>query len=311
MKTMIWRCILIIACAHISTSNPTGCSYDADTVLYTCNARFWVLPLAYADFTVQPQRILLKDVAGELPEQAPNGPTFSGFVNTNTAVFDAKFSPSLHIMCYAKSSLIIFKDTFTDFGWIEEVIIQDCDILSLPVEVFSYLGDINSFTIQGGSISNMVSDSFKGLNVKKITTALTPKGEFIIRNSQLTSGAFPFGAFFHLTNVEVIILDNNHISSFQKDTFYSNPKLSNLSLNYNQFTSVPEEMFSASKSLGDVSMWGIQWTCTCSELWFIPYIIENNITLHGDILCSAPAEYASKYCLIVDTRSKCLLSDLY
>jgi hypothetical protein len=40
-------------------------------------------------------------------------------------------------------------------------------LLSLPVEVFSYLGDINSFTIQGGSISNMVSDSFKGLNVKK------------------------------------------------------------------------------------------------------------------------------------------------
>jgi hypothetical protein len=58
-------------------------------------------------------------------------------------------------------------------------------------------------------------------------------------------------------------------------------------------------MFSASKSLGDVSMWGIQWTCTCSELWFIPYTIENNITLHGDILCSAPAEHASKCCLIV------------
>lgn len=291
---MLVQCFVIVTFVPLILTNPTGCSYDASTVLYTCNARSWVLPLVFSSFTVQPQRILLKDVAGELPASAPNGPTFSGFSAINTATFDSRFSPSFHIMCYAKSFLILFKDTFQDLGWVEEVIIQDCDILSLPTQSFSHFGEVNSFIIQGGSIANMVPDSFTGLDVKKMTTALSPKGEFIIRNSEIVAGQLPFGALYAITNVATVVLDNNHITTLSSDTFNALPKLSNLSISYNGITRLPAALLAKTYSLGHLSLWGVPWECDCSSLWFIPYAKNNNVTLSGDIICSSPYVYISK-----------------
>ncbi|CAG2224196.1 unnamed protein product [Mytilus edulis] len=290
---MSFGCILILLYLPGVLPNPVGCSYDATNVLYTCNARYWSLPLLFSDFTIQPQRILLVDIAGELPASAPNGPTFSGFSSTNTALFDGRFSPSLQIMCFVNSDLIIFMDTFADFDWLDEVIITDCNILSLPVQVFSHIGDVNSFTIEGGSITNMVANSFQGLNVRKITTAPTPKGSFTIRNSQITSGQLAPGALFNINNATTIILENNHITTIGSDTFQGVPHLYNLTLSYNDITSIPESIFTNLHALEHVTIWGVQWDCTCDKLWFIPYASDNNITVNGDIVCYTPAGYYS------------------
>ncbi|CAC5391839.1 unnamed protein product [Mytilus coruscus] len=290
---MNFGCILILLYLPGVLSNPVGCSYDASNVLYTCNARYWSLPLVYSAFTVQPQRIVLEDVAGELPATAPNGPTFSGFSSTNAALFDGRFSPSLQIMCFVNSDLIIFMDTFADFDWIDEVIITDCNILSLPVQVFAYFGDVNSFIIEGGSITNMVANSFQGLNVKKITSAPTLKGSFTIRNSQITSGQLAPGALFNINNATTIILENNHITTIGKDTFQGVPQLYNLTLSYNDITSIPESIFENLHALEHVTIWGVQWDCKCSNLWFLIYASNNNITFNGDIVCSTPAGYTN------------------
>lgn len=279
-------------------ANPVGCSYDSSTILYTCSMRYWSLPLRFTEFTIQPQRIQLTDVAGELPATAPNGPTFTGFNAINTAAFDSRISPSLSIKCAASGSLIFTSGTFTDFGWVEEMSIIDCDILSVPVSVFQNIGNVNSFIIRGGSISNMVADSFRDMNVVKFTNAPVPKGEFVMKNSILTSGQLPFGVLYNLANASSVILDGLELTSLSKDTFYGIPKIKNITLSNNNFTSIPSMLFSNLYTLSSVSMWGVSWTCACSDLWFIPYTTDNNITLDGDFICSSPSSYISKYCSI-------------
>lgn len=290
-----FRVLFVIYVLSSATGDPTGCTYDASTILFTCNARSWSLPLVFSDFTTaQPQRLMLKDVDGEISASAPNGPAFSGFSSINTATFDPDYAPALYIMCYFGGQLILDKDAFADFSYVEEVEILNCDILSIPVEAFSYFGDVNLFHIQGGSISNMVADSFKNLNVNRMTTVPNPKGEFAIINSELTSGALAFGALFNMPNIERVLIENAHLSTVTSDMFYALSKLNYASLNYNTFTTIPNNMFANVFGLASVDMYGISWDCSCDNLWFLDYLSENNITMNGDIVCSTPVDYERK-----------------
>lgn len=290
-----WLLILTFLCDV--SGNPTGCTYDTTTILYTCDSRGWALPLAFSQFSVQPQRIFIKDFSGELTNLAPNGPVFSGFSAMNTANFDKRYPASLRILCVSGGSVVMVKDAFTDFGWVEELTIQHCNILSLPAEVFSHFGELNSFIFDGGSIDNMVPDTFFGLDVKKLTSATSPepKGEFILRNVNLVDDTLEFGGLFTQANVATLVLDNLHMTSVRQDTFSKNTKLTNLSLSYNEFNSIPSGLFSGATSLEYVRLDGMSWACSCSELWFITYAQDNNITLDGDIVCTSPAAYVSKY----------------
>ncbi|CAG2230450.1 unnamed protein product [Mytilus edulis] len=290
-----FRVLFVIYVLSSASGDPTGCTYDASTILFTCNARSWSLPLVFSDFTTaQPQRLMLKDVDGEISASAPNGPAFSGFSSINTATFDPDYAPALYIMCYFGGQLILDKDAFADFSYVEEVEILNCDILSIPVEAFSYFGDVNLFHIQGGSISNMVADSFKNLNVNRMTTVPNPKGEFAIINSELTSGALAFGALFNMPNIERVLIENAHLSTVTSDMFYALSKLNYASLNYNTFTTIPNNMFANVFGLASVDMYGISWDCSCDNLWFLDYLSENNITMNGDIVCSTPVDYEHK-----------------
>lgn len=292
--------LVIFLFLDIVSGDPVGCTYDSSTILFSCNARSWSLPLVFSDFTTaQPQRLMLKDVDGEISNSAPNGPAFSGFSSINTATFDPDYAPALYIMCYFGGQLILDKAAFTDFGYVEEVKIINCDILSLPVEVFAHFGDVNLFHILGGSISNMVADSFKGLDVKRMTTVPNPVGEFAIINSELTSGALAFGALFNMANTERVLIENAHLSTVTSDMLYALGKLNYVSLSYNTFTSIPNNVFANVLALSNVDMYGIKWDCSCTNLWFLEYLDENNITMNGDIVCETPVNYQRKFAYIL------------
>jgi hypothetical protein len=294
MAANICPFVLVLLLTSVA-GDPTGCTYDASEILFSCNARSWSLPLVFSDFTsAQPQRLMLKDVDGEISSQAPNGPAFSGFSSINTGTFDPDYAPALYIMCYFGGQLILDKAAFTDFGYVEELKIINCDILSLPVQVFQHFGDVNLFHIIGGSTSNMVADSFKDLNVNRMTTVPNPLGEFAIINSELTSGALAFGALFNMPNAERVIIENAHLGTVQADIFYALSKLNYASLSYNTFTSIPNNVFANVYALSRVDMYGISWTCSCDNLWFMDHLEENNITLNGDIVCYSPVDFQSK-----------------
>lgn len=280
-------CILVIV-GHDGA--PTGCSYDSTEVLYTCSARSWALPLAYSQFNNgEPQRILLKDVTGTI-----GSGTFSGFTSINTGSFDSRYVPSLHIMCFAHSDVILSSAAFTDFSFIDEVKITDCGILSLPANVFSGFADVNLFHIIGGSITNMQADAFNGLNVKKMNQYASPLGEFGIINSQLSGSTMAAGALFSMAEMESLRLESAHMLVTQVDMFSALKKVKRITLNHNSFTKIQENVFSGLDALSHVEFHGISWYCTCGYLWFIDYAESNNITLSGDLVCTDPADVLSK-----------------
>ncbi|XP_052097363.1 uncharacterized protein LOC127732370 [Mytilus californianus] len=269
---------------------PVGCTYDSTQILYTCSARSWSLPLAYADFdSVEPQRIVLEELSGTI---AAN--TFSGFTSINTGNFDSKYVPSLYMICYANSDIILDSAAFTDFSFIDEVKIIDCGLLSIPSDVFSGFGDVNLFHITGGSITNMHPDGFKGLNVKKMTQYSEPLGEFAIINSQVVGSTMATGALFNLLEVERVRLERAHLMVLHADMFSALKKLKYISLNDNIMTKLETNMFTGLDALSQVDLYGISWFCTCGYLWFIEYSKENNITIGGDIVCQDPADYLNK-----------------
>ena len=92
MAANICPFVLVLLLTSVA-GDPTGCTYDASEILFSCNARSWSLPLVFSDFTsAQPQRLMLKDVDGEISSQAPNGPAFSGFCSINTGTFDPDYA---------------------------------------------------------------------------------------------------------------------------------------------------------------------------------------------------------------------------
>lgn len=286
--------VVVLAVCYRVYGNPQGCSYDSTELLHTCNARAWSLPLVFGTFSPQPQRILLREVDGELPNGSPSGPTFSGFSSINTGTFDSNYAPELIIRCTSNGQLIITQAAFTDMGWVEELTIEDCDILSLPVQVFKNFGNLNRFAIIGGSIDAMVGDSFTGMNVEKMSTVPDPRGEFIIRNSRLVSGGFAFGALFSQANATRVIIENANLKSIQTDMFYALQKMTYLSLSNNPFTYLPTDLFKGINSLTTVNLYGISWACTCTNIWPPTWLGSNNITMNGDAVCGSPTAYESK-----------------
>ncbi|KAK3104872.1 hypothetical protein FSP39_012104 [Pinctada imbricata] len=285
---------LTLCLVSVKAAYPQGCTYDSTELLFTCNARSWSLPMTYTDFSSNgevPQRILLREVDGELPNGVPTGPTFSGFSSIATGSFDPNYSPSLHIRCVSNGQLIITQGTFADMGYVTEFKIEDCDILSLPANVFTNLGNLNSFTIEGGSIDAMVGDSFTGMTVQKMTSESNPLGLFAIRNSRLQSGGFSFGALYSQASVSQLIVENANLNVLQTDMFYALKQLTYLSISYNSLTYLPEDLFKGINSLTRVDMYGISWACTCTNKWFISWLASNNITLNGDIVCGSPTSY--------------------
>ncbi|XP_060075679.1 platelet glycoprotein V-like [Ylistrum balloti] len=298
--------LLIVGVTLTLAVDPQGCTYDSTTKEYNCNARSWSLPLVYSDFDNVPQVLKLIEIDGALSYTGPA--TFSGFENVNTALFDGNIVPALHLRCVAGGSLIIYNGTFANMDWVNELRIFDCMILSIPDDVFSSFGTLNYFSIDGGSISNMGFNSFNGVNIERMNSVPEPLGLLAFRNTQITSGALPNGALYSLSNVSTIILDNTHMRVVQKDMFQASTKVSHISMKNNPFIALPADMFDKTTSLTTLEISGIDWVCTCPNLWIWTFLSSHNVSLFGDIVCASPtanlraSEYYNQQC---DTTSPC------
>ncbi|OWF35449.1 platelet glycoprotein V-like [Mizuhopecten yessoensis] len=292
--------LLIVSVTLTFAVDPQGCTYDSSKTEYSCSARSWSLPLVYSDFDNIPQVLKLVDIDGSLSYTGPA--TFSGFENINTALFDGNLVPALHLRCIGGGSLIVYNGTFDNMGWVKELRIFDCMILSLPDDVFSSFGTLNYFSIDGGSISSMGFNCFNGVNIERMDSVPEPLGMLALRNTQITSGGLPNGVLYSLVNVSTIILDNTHMRVVQKDMFQASTKATHISMKNNPFISLPVDMFEKTTSLTTLELTGIDWVCTCPNLWIWTHLTTYNVSLVGDIVCSSPtanlraAEYYKTEC---------------
>lgn len=288
--------VIVVLSVYVTLTlgvDPYGCTYNqADVREYICSARSWSLPLVYSDFVNIPQVLKLVDVDGYLPFQSPA--TFSGFESMNTSVMDTSIVPALHIRCVSGGSLIMSNGTFSNMGWVKEVRIFDCAILTIPDDVFSSFGTLNYFSIDGGSISNMGVNCFSGVNVERMESVPQPLGMFAIRNSRLTSGELVSGVLYPLINTSIILLENTDMGVINKDLFQTSTRVQYISLKDNPFTYLPDGLFDTVTSLTTFQVSGVNWTCTCKNMWIVTYMKTNNISLIGDIGCASPEAYYSK-----------------
>lgn len=274
---------------------PTGCALDDTASLigrFDCEFNSVSFPLVMTDFSSpDPQRIRIYNVSGSL-----SSPSFSGFSSFNTGTVDTDYPTLLEIECVNGGTLDISAGTFAGMDYIQEFYMTNCVISDLPDSVFSDFGTLNYFKIEGGSIGATNTNSLNGLNVAR-SSSPTPLGTFIIYNSPINTGELASGFLNPLTTVTTIMLKNTGLDSIEANMFSQNTLVRNLSIAGNNFQELPNNIFSGLDALMFLDLSDVPLNCSCSNVWFLDYSVEHNISLVGAVVCGEPSSYNCKYIL--------------
>ncbi|KAJ8320464.1 hypothetical protein KUTeg_002051 [Tegillarca granosa] len=272
---------------------PSGCSYDStDSVgIYTCDFSQLGFPLVYYGFSPAPQRLKLKNINGNLPGSG----TFSGFSSYSSASFDTNYASSLELECItsAAASLTITGTTFSGMGYVQQLKIKNCYTSSFPTSVFSNIIEVDSLIITGGTAAGLASDSFTGLSIKNLSVP-NSQSLFEMSNTVLPGGTLPANLLSGFTDVKQIVLDNVGLTSISASDLSSNTMLTYLSLKHNSFTTIPSDLFTGLDGLNLLDVTGIDWDCSCDNLWFLEYAITNGIEITEGVICNTPTSYLVK-----------------
>lgn len=76
------------------------------------------------------------------------------------------------------------------------------------------------------------------------------------------------------------------ITSLSSDVFEYNTKIRYIDVSDNDFTTIPNGLFDNLDSLTEFRAENIEWDCSCSNTWFVPHSVSNNITFVGAFICS-------------------------
>ncbi|XP_063410779.1 uncharacterized protein LOC134693795 [Mytilus trossulus] len=268
---------------------PAGCALDDTASLigrFDCEFNSVSFPLVMTDFSSpDPQRIRIYNVSGTL-----SSPSFSGFSSFNTGTIDTDYPTLLEIECVNGGTLDISAGTFTGMDYIQEFYITNCVIPDLPDNVFTDFGTLNYFKIEGGSIGVTQTNSLNGLNVAR-SSSPTPLGAFIIYNSPIITGELASGFLNPLTTVTTIMLKNTGLDSIEANMFSQNTLVRNLSIAGNNFQVLPTNIFSGLDALMFLDMSDVPFNCSCSNAWFLDYLVEHDISIVGAAVCSEPSSY--------------------
>lgn len=276
-----------------SGAAPSGCALNEVISLigrFDCDFNSITFPLTMTDFSSpDPQRLRIFNVSGTFPS-----PSFSGFNTFNTGTIDTDYPASLEIECVNGGTLDINAGTFTGMSYLQEFYITNCVISDLPDNVFSDFGTLNYFKIEGGSIGATQPNSLNGLSVARSSTP-NVYGEFAIVDSIITTGELATGFLNPLTTVSTILLQNTALNTIDVNTFSQNTIVRNLSIAGNNFQTIPENIFSGLDTLMYLDMSNIPFNCSCSEVWFLDYLAEEDVNIVGVAVCEQPSNYACKY----------------
>lgn len=276
----------------------SGCTYVAtngDAIgVYECDYNAVTLPLAYSAFSSPiPQRMKIYNVHGQLPASNPTA-TFSGFSGFGT--LDPDYPASLEIRCQSKGQLLLFAGTFTGMGYLQELTISNCAIVSgLVSSGFSPIGTLNYFEIYGGSLTTVAYDALTGLDIQKITTIPNPRGELVLNGVTLPDTTLPLGLLYSQANLVSVRLDNLGLTLLRSDDLSQNTKLEKISLKYNAFTDLSEGFLNGLTKVNSLDLTGISWNCTCDTVWLAIKANDTGLILESGITCATPALYESKF----------------
>ncbi|XP_076472243.1 uncharacterized protein LOC143301740 [Babylonia areolata] len=266
-------------------TKPAGCTHNSG--VFTCDFRF-VSPLDATGFDPPPQRLVMEEVDGNFFSSH-----MVNFNQVDQTKFDINYPAELTIICITGGGGVLQLDatSFTGMAFYNEIRIINCDFTSISASAFAAFGVVNHFSLEGGTVNSIDANAFLGLNVIKDTSLPTPKGSFAMIDVDVVSAGLPSGIFSNMTEANEIILSNSRLFTIDLDLFSAATKVTKITLDHNTFTSLPDNLFTGLTALGQVSLSGVPWECTCNNLWFLSHFQDNSIQLVSPSTCTLPSTY--------------------
>ncbi|XP_052227840.1 uncharacterized protein LOC127842395 [Dreissena polymorpha] len=282
--------ILLHAQRTYAQTGPPKCTYSDD--VYICDYQSMASaerPIDYTSFSVLPQQIQL-NVNGFLP-YIGDGRVFStGFETIDVTLLDINHPATLTVDCGWSNAIYIDRGAFTHMKYIERFKIRHCDIFYMGSDTVSSFEQLDSFVIEGGSVDILELDTFTDLSVEKLPQLShkfpRSQGRVEFVNARFLAGSVPVGLLFFFKNLSSVALVGGHINSITADTFRYNYLLTSIDVSNNPMTSLPAAIFRGLNMLSEVTLYDIDWTCTCEDLTWLDDVIDTNVTLRGDLMCS-------------------------
>lgn len=289
---MMWTTVVLALSVMVSSvtaiTKPVGCSYASG--VFTCDYRF-VIPLDATAFSPEPQRLVIEEADGTF-----SNTDFLNFDQVNKTAFDINSPAELTIICITGGGGLMSLDatSFEGMAYFQEIRIINCEFTAVAANAFQNFGAVNHFSFEGGNMDSIDADALVGLNVERDTTLPTPKGTFAMIDVDLVPGGLPTGFFSNMTHANEIILSNSRLYSIDPSLFSTTALARKINLDNNPFTYIPDNIFASVTALGQVSMAGIQWECTCNNLWFLDHFEDNSILFTSAATCTIPSSHYGK-----------------
>ncbi|KAL4221621.1 Platelet glycoprotein Ib beta chain [Mactra antiquata] len=306
-------CLLIFVFGYGTQATPSGCTLTKG--LYECDYTAITTPLSAADFTSpQAQRLRITNIDNSITTSIFS----SDFASIDDTLFDTNWAPTLEFKCDGTTSITLAQAAFTNMGYIRDFKIINCMDLTAAANTFEYLGELDRFVIENGTISSFDAAALAGVDITKkmVTSPEFPvkTGELVLMNSRV-NGVLSQTFLSQQTNLASVTLEvllffkicltlTIHLPAFDKSKikglglsaldsslFSSNTNLRFISLGYNSFSELPTGLFDGLDSLAELHLYDTQIDCTCSKLWFYSHAETTKMKIHGDVTCTSPSNW--------------------
>lgn len=268
---------------------PAGCTYSRG--MYECDYTSLSTPISASSFSSPiAQRLRLTNLPSTLTSTLFN----SNFGSLSTSSFDTNFAATIELKCSGNSALTIGQAVFTNMAMFYDVKIINCQV-TFNANTFTNFGSLDRVVIENGTIASIDTATFSGVNITKVTTPSpsypVKTGEIFIKNSKVTGGTLPATLLSGQTSLVSVSLEGLGLTSIDGDFFSTNTRLRYISLSRNSLTTIPTTLFDNLTSLAEVQLYDTTLPCTCAELWFFDLVESTKMKVYGDIICSSPDAY--------------------
>lgn len=266
---------------------PTGCKDGTFSGAYICDYRTWQTPIAFGDFSPQPQQLTVENVDGPLVNS-----TFASLTSVNPSTFLKPGEPGvLNIICAKNGNLMVEVGTFKGLGWLQRLKVQDCQTVGLPAKVFADIGYLDSLEFYGGNMDTLVADSLQGLLISKDKTLYEPKGLLSFQSTTLKSARIPTGFLSPIANnISAVTFNNVDLFKVKSGLFNGTKILEKIDLGRNSYTYLPPDLLTGVDSVNTLALDGVSWFCGCINGWFINWATQRGATIEGSLICSTPTD---------------------
>ncbi|KAJ8357332.1 hypothetical protein SKAU_G00201260 [Synaphobranchus kaupii] len=183
-------------------------------------------------------------------------------------------------------------DAFDTVPRLRELSLQGNKLVKVPRALFSRLALLEKLNLRGNLIKELAADAFpakaKGAE-HGLFQNLTALEHLDLSDNAITG--LPRDTFIGLSELMVVHLEKNNISSLESGLFEDQDYLEQLYLSDNALQSVPVGFFDSFIAYNMIRLHGNPWTCDCHLLYLHDWLAFGSGASHdmSNVYCGAPS----------------------